>query len=523
MPDFPLAEQWVRNAQDGFDVYREPNGGGGGGTPANTVADLDGTGDAGASSDYSRGDHKHADVNRPATGEKAALAGTSGVPSALNKYVTDADARNTNARTPTAHTHPESEVVNLVGDLATLAAAITTKAPSSRNLTAGAGLTGGGDLSADRTFAVGAGTGITVNADDVAVQYGTTAGTAAQGNDARLSDARTPTAHATSHQDGGTDEISVTGLSGLLADTQHPIIGALATEAVAGNDARLTDSRTPLAHAASHAALGSDPLTLSESQVTNLTADLAAKALATRQIISGAGLTGGGDLSADRTLAVGAGTGITVNADDIAVQYGTSGTTACVGNDSRLSDSRVAASIPDDTAAAGDILFTAKAAPATPAAGKGKVYVDSTSKNIAVKDDAGVVKHGVQTQAATSNQFVTAISDAGVVSQAQPTEADLSLSDITTNNVTSTKHGLAPKSPADATKFLNGAATNAYAQVKDSDLSLSDITTNDVSTTKHGLAPKAPNDATKFLDGTGAYSVPASGSGLDLLQIEAMF
>lgn len=39
----------------------------------------------------------------------------------------------------------------------------------------------------------------------------------------------------------------------------------------------------------------------------------------TRQVVSGGGLTGGGDLSADRTLAVGAGLGITVNADDIAM------------------------------------------------------------------------------------------------------------------------------------------------------------------------------------------------------------
>jgi hypothetical protein len=38
-----------------------------------------------------------------------------------------------------------------------------------------------------------------------------------------------------------------------------------------------------------------------------------------RQIISGGGLTGGGTLAADRTLAVGAGTGITVNTDDVAV------------------------------------------------------------------------------------------------------------------------------------------------------------------------------------------------------------
>lgn len=41
--------------------------------------------------------------------------------------------------------------------------------PLARNLVAGAGLTGGGTLAADRTLAVGAGTGITVNADDVAL------------------------------------------------------------------------------------------------------------------------------------------------------------------------------------------------------------------------------------------------------------------------------------------------------------------------------------------------------------------
>lgn len=43
-----------------------------------------------------------------------------------------------------------------------------------------------------------------------------------------------------------------------------------------------------------------------------------------RQVISGAGLTGGGDLSADRTLVVGAGTGITVNADDVALDTASS-------------------------------------------------------------------------------------------------------------------------------------------------------------------------------------------------------
>lgn len=58
-----------------------------------------------------------------------------------------------------------------------------------------------------------------------------------------------------------------------------------------------------------------------------------------------------------------------------------------------------------------DVL--ASVAPSSPTAGTGTIYVDSTSKNLAVKDDAGVVKHGVQT--ATCTNGVGAISDAGAV------------------------------------------------------------------------------------------------------------
>lgn len=63
------------------------------------------------------------------------------------------------------------------------------------------------------------------------------------------------------------------------ADSTH---AALTTSAhggvVASSDPRLTDSRTPLAHASTHASAGSDPITISEGQVTNLVADLALKA-----------------------------------------------------------------------------------------------------------------------------------------------------------------------------------------------------------------------------------------------------
>ena len=39
----------------------------------------------------------------PSSGEKDALAGTNGTPGSGNKFVTDSDARNSNARTPTSH------------------------------------------------------------------------------------------------------------------------------------------------------------------------------------------------------------------------------------------------------------------------------------------------------------------------------------------------------------------------------------------------------------------------------------
>jgi len=66
-----------------------------------------------------------------------------------------------------------------------------------------------------------------------------------------------------------------------------------------------------------------------------------------------------------------------------------------------------------------------------------------------------------------------------------------------------------------STQFVKGGTIPSWGSVLDSDLSTSDITTNNVTTAKHGFTPKLPNDATKYLDGTGAYSVPVgSAAGL---------
>ena len=194
-----------------------------------------------------------------------------------------------------------------------------TLARKSVQIKAGTGLTGGGTLEADRTLTV---------------KYGNTAGTACQGNDVRLADARTPKPHKATHQTGGSDAITPadigaadktiqikpgTGLTGggtLEADRTLTVkYGNTAGTACQGNDVRLADARTPKPHKATHQTGGSDAIT---------PADIGA-ADKTIQIKPGTGLTGGGTLEADRTLTV---------------KYGNTAGTACQGNDARLSNAR---------------------------------------------------------------------------------------------------------------------------------------------------------------------------------------
>lgn len=77
----------------------------------------------------------------------------------------------------------------------------------------------------------------------------------------------------------GTQPLSSISDAGTAAALNVPASGDAASgEVVKGNDSRLANSRTPTLHASTHAAAGSDPVTLSESQVNNLVTDLAGKA-----------------------------------------------------------------------------------------------------------------------------------------------------------------------------------------------------------------------------------------------------
>jgi len=78
-----------------------------------------------------------------------------------------------------------------------------------------------------------------------------------------------PSDHATRHENGGGDEISVAGLSGVLADPQTPADHASTHEngggdeiSVAGLSGLLADPQTPLSHAASHQNGGADEISV---------------------------------------------------------------------------------------------------------------------------------------------------------------------------------------------------------------------------------------------------------------------
>jgi hypothetical protein len=150
--------------------------------------------------------------------------------------------------------------VNNLSDVSNPATALTNigGVPTSRAISAGTGLTGGGDLTANRTLTV---------------SYGTTSGTACQGNDARLSDARTPISHTHGNLTnagaiGTTANLPLkTGTNGVI---EAGSFGTSAGTFCEGNDARLSDDRDPNLHAASHAAGGSDPVFDQDLNTTDL-------------------------------------------------------------------------------------------------------------------------------------------------------------------------------------------------------------------------------------------------------------
>jgi hypothetical protein len=71
-------------------------------------------------------------------------------------------------------------------------------------------------------------------------------------------------------------------------------------------------------------------------------------------------------------------------------------------------------------------LMTNIVAPGTPAAGLTRVYVDSTTKILTFKNDAGLVGNAVVPSTAAAHQWANAISAAGLIGYSQPGIGDIS-------------------------------------------------------------------------------------------------
>ncbi len=78
------------------------------------------------------------------------------------------------------------------------------------------------------------------------------------------------------------DSVTASVADGSITDAKITASGlspsSITGTAVITTDSRLSNSRTPTSHASTHGSAGSDPITIAQSQVTNLTTDLAGKA-----------------------------------------------------------------------------------------------------------------------------------------------------------------------------------------------------------------------------------------------------
>ena len=217
------------------------------------------------------------------------------------------DSRLSNARTPTAHTHTIANVTNLQDSLDDKEDAFSKNTAFNKN-------------------------------------FGTGSGTVCQGNDSRLSNARTPTAHTHTIANVTNLQNSLNAKENSFSknDAFNKDFGTSADTVCEGNDSRLSNSRTPTAH------------THTIANITNLQVTLNGKAASshthTIANITDLQTTLNGKASSSHTHTISNISNLqtTLNGKEPAFgkndafnkDFGTTDGTVCEGDDYRLSNSR---------------------------------------------------------------------------------------------------------------------------------------------------------------------------------------
>jgi hypothetical protein len=146
----------------------------------------------------------------------------------------------------------------------------------------------------------------------------------------------------------------------------------------------------------------------------------------------------------------------------------------------------------------------------------GTSYISLQASNLNQEPDTNpafwsVLAEGVQPYAAIAHQWINSIASNGAASSSQPAFTDISgnVAPSQLPTPTATALGGVKSQVAVAHQWINAIGTNgspSTAQPADVDLSISDVTTNDLSTSAHGFAPKAPNSTTQWLRGDATWA-----------------
>jgi len=161
--------------------------------------------------------HNHSGVYEPVFSKNTAFNKNFG--SIADTVCQGNDSRLSDARTPTAHTHATTDISS--GTLGVARGGTGISSYTAGNyIYASAAATLAQKTPAQVLTDIGAEPAFTKNTA-FNKNFGSAAGTVTQGNDSRLSDARTPTAHKTSHATGGSDALTYSDIGAAASSHNH--------------------------------------------------------------------------------------------------------------------------------------------------------------------------------------------------------------------------------------------------------------------------------------------------------------